>query len=244
MESTPGSRLAEWREFKGLTLVEMASITGISKTTINTVEQSGSSKPSYDTISRVLAGFPDLNPDWLLLGTGPMVRGRVLTPAPAAPVASAPLVAAEPTVSYGCLSPDFVALLTSEVTDLRAENKALDQELRHARREFREDFIAQARQYNSVKVGQESFIASQQELIKRLNTKIDEYELRLGIRQPTQQEREQLQGGSEPRMEVKPFGARYRETSYEDPQAIASDEPRGRVIEMYQNGEVSLCEAA
>jgi len=240
MESTPGSRLAEWREFKGLTLVEMASITGISKTTINTVEQSGSSKPSYDTISRVLAGFPDLNPDWLLLGTGPMVRGRVLTPA--APVAQpAPQVVAEPTAAYGCLSPDFVALLTSEVTDLRAENKALDQELRHARREFREDFIAQARQYNSVKISQEAYIASQAELITRLYAKLDEYELRLGYRQPTQQERELMQGGGETRMEVKPFGARYRETT--EPQAATGEEPSGcRVRVLYP--EESLCEAA
>ena len=243
MESTPGSRLAEWREFKGLTLVEMAHITGISKTTINTVEQSGSSKPSYDTISRVLAGFPDLNPDWLLLGTGPMVRGRVLTPAPAAtPVVSAPTVAAEPVASYGCLSPDFVTLLTSEVTDLRAQNKALDQELRHARREFREDFIAQARQYNSVKLSQESFIASQQELISRLYTKIDEYELRLGIRQPTQQEREQMQGGGDTRMEVKPFGARYRESTLEDPQGSA-DEGGAKLLMLYPT-MASLCDAA
>lgn len=34
----------------------------------------------------VFQKFPDLNPDWLLLGTGPMLRdGRELTPKPAAP---------------------------------------------------------------------------------------------------------------------------------------------------------------
>jgi transcriptional regulator with XRE-family HTH domain len=81
MDSTPGKRLLEWREFKGITLAEMSRITGIRNTTLSSSEQPGSSNPSYDTISKVLAGFPDLNPDWLLLGTGPMLRdGRVLTP--------------------------------------------------------------------------------------------------------------------------------------------------------------------
>lgn len=202
MESTPGSRLAEWREFKGMTLAEMASITGISKTTINTVEQSGSSKPSYDTISRVLAGFPDLNPDWLLLGTGPMVRGRGLTPA--TPVVSTPTAAEEPTAAYGCLAPDLVSTLRLENIELRTENKALRDELRQARSEFRADFIAQARQYNSVKV-------SQEELIARLYTKLDEYELRLGYRQPTQQEREQMQAEPERKPITGFLGQRYSE---------------------------------
>jgi uncharacterized Zn finger protein (UPF0148 family) len=100
----------------------------------------------------------------------------------------------------------MVATLTEEVTELRAENKALQNELRQTRREARQDLWAQARQYNAAKV-------SQEELISRLYTKIDEYELRLGYRQPTQAEREQMGEGGQPRMEVKPFGARYREAT-------------------------------
>jgi FtsZ-binding cell division protein ZapB len=244
MELSPIDRIEAFCRDKGIgSLSELGRLIGASAGTFSIIKKRGR-PPGTQVMQMLTEKYPDLNANWVLSGRGSMyVNDQRLIPATQLPT---PPVAAEPTVGYGCLSPDFVALLTSEVTDLRAENKALDQELRHARREFREDFIAQARQYNSVKINQESFIASQQELIKRLYTKIDEYELRLGIRQPTQQEREQmqLQGGSEPRMEVKPFGARYRETSYEDPQAAASDEPRGRVIEMYQSGEVSLCEAA
>lgn len=97
MESTPGKRLLEWREYKGITLAEMSRITGIRTTTLSSSEQPGSSNPSYDTITKVLAGFPDLNPDWLLLGSGPMLRGgRVLSPTPAPASETAPVVAGAP----------------------------------------------------------------------------------------------------------------------------------------------------
>lgn len=85
MESTPGKRLQEWREFKGLSLTEVFRLTGIKVTTLSTVEQPGGTNPSYDTLSKLLTAFPDLNPDWLLLGAGPMLRdGKALTSAPRA----------------------------------------------------------------------------------------------------------------------------------------------------------------
>lgn len=218
---------------------EFAEKVGLTQQSISNMERD-KTEPANKSVNKIFAAFPQVNVTWLVSGQGqPLGENRPT--APVAPVVSAPTVVAEPVAPYGCLSPDFVTLLTSEVTDLRAENKALDQELRHARREFREDFIAQARQYNSVKVNQESFIASQQELIKRLYNKIDEYELRLGIRQPTQQEREQMQGGGDTRMEVKPFGARYREAT-DEPQA-SSEGPGGKLLTLYP-GLVSLREAA
>jgi transcriptional regulator with XRE-family HTH domain len=85
MESTPGKRLQQWREFKGLSLTEMFRATGVKVTTLSTAESAAASNPSYDTITKVLAAFPDLNPDWLLLGTSSMLRdGRTLTQLPAA----------------------------------------------------------------------------------------------------------------------------------------------------------------
>jgi len=38
---------------------------------------SGRNKPGYDFIAKMLLRFPNLNPDWLLLGQGKMYRGDV-----------------------------------------------------------------------------------------------------------------------------------------------------------------------
>jgi transcriptional regulator with XRE-family HTH domain len=130
MESTPGKRLLEWREYKGITLAEMARITGVSKSTINTVEQSGSSNPSYDTITKVLGSFPDLSPDWLLLGNGPMLRGgRELTPAPT--------VAAEPAPRYTSAEETVEEANTLiKLAETEADNRQLRQRLEDAREEI------------------------------------------------------------------------------------------------------------
>lgn len=85
MENSPGQRLRQWRDYKGLKLADVSRDTGIKTTTLSTTEQPGASNPSYDTISKVLAAYPDLNPDWLLLGTGSMLRdGRALSQLPPA----------------------------------------------------------------------------------------------------------------------------------------------------------------
>ena len=38
---------------------------------------SGRNKPSYDFVTKLLNKFPNLNPDWLLLGRGPMHRDEI-----------------------------------------------------------------------------------------------------------------------------------------------------------------------
>lgn len=45
---------------------------------------SGRNKPSFDLVVKILNVFPDVNPDWLLLGKGEMTRGSgsVSTPTP------------------------------------------------------------------------------------------------------------------------------------------------------------------
>jgi len=97
MESTAGKRLQEWREFKGLSLTELFRLTGIKVTTLSTAEQPGGSNPSYDTIKKLLAAFPDLSADWLLLGTGPMLRnGRTLAQLPTIVPSALPTTPASP----------------------------------------------------------------------------------------------------------------------------------------------------
>ena len=43
---------------------------------------SGRNKPSYDFVTKLLTNFPNLNPDWLLLGKGPMHRDEIRTKTP------------------------------------------------------------------------------------------------------------------------------------------------------------------
>ena len=38
---------------------------------------SGRNKPSYDFVTKLLTKFPNLNPDWLILGKGPMHRDEI-----------------------------------------------------------------------------------------------------------------------------------------------------------------------
>ena len=48
----------------GLTYVEFSSRTGISPATLSHIT-SGRSKPTLTIMKGILAGFPDINPEWL-----------------------------------------------------------------------------------------------------------------------------------------------------------------------------------
>lgn len=58
---------------KGLSNVEFSSITGIAPATISHIS-SGRSRPTLAILKGVLSGFPDLNPEWVFMGTGPMYK--------------------------------------------------------------------------------------------------------------------------------------------------------------------------
>jgi transcriptional regulator with XRE-family HTH domain len=93
MEATPGKRVQQLREAKGYkSLTAFAEYTGLKVGTLSALE-ADKSAPSFETMRCLAEKFPDLNPDWLLLGTGPMLRdGKVLTPAPvAAPASEVPV---------------------------------------------------------------------------------------------------------------------------------------------------------
>lgn len=83
----PGKRIRKWREHLGLNGKQFEAATGIPYSTLKTLENNEDPervKPSFDVLAKILHAYGQLNPDWLLLGTGSMLRdGRALTPMPA-----------------------------------------------------------------------------------------------------------------------------------------------------------------
>ncbi|MDR0541375.1 MAG: helix-turn-helix domain-containing protein [Dysgonamonadaceae bacterium] len=69
---------------KDLTLSSFASVTDIHPTTISHIingrEIEGKGKvnqtPSTDVVTKILSTFPDINAEWLIMGTGSMYKGR------------------------------------------------------------------------------------------------------------------------------------------------------------------------
>ena len=61
---------------KGLTNVEFSAITGIAPATISHIT-SGRSKPTLPILKGILRGFPDLNPEWVFMGEGPVYKQEV-----------------------------------------------------------------------------------------------------------------------------------------------------------------------
>lgn len=80
MESTFASRIRQYRQERGLSQSALAELCGLTQGNIAHMENG--TEPKQSNVSKLVAGLPDLNPDWLLTGTGPMLRdGRALTKA-------------------------------------------------------------------------------------------------------------------------------------------------------------------
>ena len=58
---------------KGLSNVEFSNLTGIAPATISHIS-SGRSRPTLAILKGIVAGFPDLNPEWVFMGTGRMYK--------------------------------------------------------------------------------------------------------------------------------------------------------------------------
>lgn len=57
----------------GMTNVDFASRTGIAPATLSHIT-SGRSKPTLAILRGIIDGFPDLSPEWVLMGTGPIYK--------------------------------------------------------------------------------------------------------------------------------------------------------------------------
>jgi transcriptional regulator with XRE-family HTH domain len=73
MDSTFANRVREFRQFKRLSQDAMAEQSGLIQGNIAQMEKG--TDPKQSNVAKLLAGFPDLSPDWLLFGTGTMLRG-------------------------------------------------------------------------------------------------------------------------------------------------------------------------
>ena len=111
----------------------LAKAMGLDPNTVRKAMQ-GPSKPSFDTLEAITKKHPKLSPDWLLLGTGPMLRdGRALTPA-ARPTAdpSDPPAPSRPGLPVpGTATPaeaDFVGRLIERLEKELADAKAREEQ--------------------------------------------------------------------------------------------------------------------
>lgn len=67
-------RLQSFYKALGLTATQFADEVGVQRSSISHVI-SGRNKPSMDFIEKILRRYPQLNIDWLILGSGPMLKG-------------------------------------------------------------------------------------------------------------------------------------------------------------------------
>ncbi len=62
----------------GMTNVDFAAKAGIAPATLSHIT-SGRSKPTLTILRGIIAGFPELNPEWVLMGSGPMYKDTTKT---------------------------------------------------------------------------------------------------------------------------------------------------------------------
>ena len=65
------NRLKQFLAAENITQAQFASTIGVGKANISHV-LSGRNKPGYDFIRAIMAGYPHLNINWLIMGTGKM----------------------------------------------------------------------------------------------------------------------------------------------------------------------------
>ena len=66
-------KLHEFMKERGLKPSRLAEMLGINPAAVSHI-LSGRNKPSFELLQKILRRFPDLNPDWLLLDQGSMLR--------------------------------------------------------------------------------------------------------------------------------------------------------------------------
>lgn len=76
------------RQKEQMNASELAKKLGVEASAISHIK-SGRNKPSFDFVVKILAAFPHINPDWLLLDRGPYSRVEVSDTVPLVDVAAA-----------------------------------------------------------------------------------------------------------------------------------------------------------
>lgn len=76
--TTVAQRIEQLIKSSGLKTGDFANRVGIQKSAVSHLT-SGRNKPSFEVISNMLIAFPELNPDWLILGSEPMLRDAIHT---------------------------------------------------------------------------------------------------------------------------------------------------------------------
>ena len=204
MESTFASRVRQYRQGKGLSQQAFAELCGLTQGNIAHMENG--TEPKQSNVSKLLAGLPSLNPDWLLMGSGPMLRdGRSLTPAPPdepTPTPSAGLVVMEePAIAYRQAAP-VQSTLGPDVLD-----KLLNQ-INSAAQQHREELAALKKEH---KANLAAHIRLMQSAANVMAEKIHYMEGRLGLRPLTAAETTAQQAVEAPR--AKKIGLKHYDES-------------------------------
>ena len=74
-------RLQQFLELEDLTPSKLADILQIQRSGISHL-LSGRNKPSFDFIQGILINFPQINPEWLILGKGKPYKSQISAPRP------------------------------------------------------------------------------------------------------------------------------------------------------------------
>lgn len=80
-------RLALILREQNLTPKKLADLLGIQASTISHL-LAGRNKPGFELISKIMKQFPEISPDWLILGAGAMYRDEKPSPPPFSPPAT------------------------------------------------------------------------------------------------------------------------------------------------------------
>lgn len=145
MEHSFASRVLAFRKLKGLSQQAFAERCGLEQGNVSQMEKG--TEPKQSNVTKLVLGFPDLNPDWLLLGTGSMLRdGRNLTPA-APPDEPTPTPPAAPAAAAGLpFSGDVLdKLLNQIVTQAQQHREALAEREAALKKEHKANLAAHLR---------------------------------------------------------------------------------------------------
>ena len=103
-------RLQQFLELEDLTPSKLADILQIQRSGISHL-LSGRNKPSFDFIQGILTNFPQINPEWLILGKGKPYKSQISAPPPSPIPTIAPTTSPAPDTTQTTTTPSSPATL-------------------------------------------------------------------------------------------------------------------------------------